>query len=87
MVFTQTLGVTDAKKLKKPHGKNVVRKQMKLNRDIKNAIDASVRAAKPKTNKLRDLARQRAITKAMSRNRAFRDVLRTELATLATRLG
>ena len=85
MVFTQTVGEEDAKKLKKPNGKTAVRKVMGLNTDIKKAIEASVRAQKPKTGKQRDLARQKAIVKAMSRNRAFRESVRTELTLLVSR--
>lgn len=85
MVFTQTLGETNAKKLKKPNGKNVVRSLLKENRDIKNIIDASVRAAKPKTNKDRNKARQRAICKALNRNQAFSDDVTDKLTLLVTR--
>ena len=87
MVFTQTLGKIAASKLKKPKGKNKVHEILKRNRDIKNEIDASVRAAMPKNNKQRDLARQRAIIKAMDRNRTLRAVVRTELTKLVRRSG
>ena len=83
MVFSQTLGKINAKKLNKPKGKNKVQEISKRNRDIKNEIDASVRAGKPfKNNKERDKARQRAIINAMRRNRTFRDIVRTQLTKL-----
>jgi len=87
MVFSQTLGQINANKLKKPKGKKAVRGLMKLNLDINNAILASVRAAKPKTNKQRDLARQRAIVKAINRNRAFREAVTDALTRLVTQSG
>jgi hypothetical protein len=87
MVFTQTLGKIAASKLKKPKGKNKVHEIMKRNRDIKNEIDASVRAAMPKNNKQRDLARQRAIIKAINRNRTFREVVTVALTRLVTHSG
>jgi guanylate kinase len=86
MVFTQTLGKINAKKLKKPKGKNKVGEIIKRNRDIKNEIDASVRAAKAITNQDRDRARQRAIIKAM-RNPTFRGIVRIELTKLVRRSG
>jgi hypothetical protein len=84
MVFTQVFGKENIAGLKKPKGKKAVRNQISLNLDIKKAIHASVRARKPKTNKQRDLARQRAIVKAMVRNRAFRESVRNALTSLVS---
>jgi hypothetical protein len=79
MIFSQTLGKVRAKKLKKPKGKNAVSSELRRNLDIKKAVDSFMRAYKPKTNKQRDVARQRAILKAMKRNKAFQSAVKTAL--------
>lgn len=79
MILSQTLGTILAKRLKKPKGKNAVRAELQRNLDIKRAVDSSTRAYKAKTNKQRDLARQKAILKAMKRNAAFQSAVKTAL--------
>lgn len=79
MVFTQALGAASANKLKKPNGKKAVRGEIKANIDIKKTIDATLRGNKSKTNKQRDLARQKAIVKVGNRNPAFRSAVRSAL--------
>ena len=79
MVFTQTIGKTNALTLRKPNGKNAVKAVMLRNSDVKKYIDDSVRRSKAKTKEKRDLARQKAILEAMKRNREFHAAVRTAL--------
>jgi hypothetical protein len=86
MVFAQILG-GQANTLNKPTGKNSVARVINSNLDIKAAIAASMKKAKAKTAKKRDLARQKAILKAMARNLAFRQEVRTALIAAVSRRG
>lgn len=78
MVITQSLG-RNAGQIVKPHGKAAIQKVIKDNQDIKKAIDASMTAQKSKPKKQRDLARQKAIVKAMKRNPAFEIAIQAAL--------
>jgi hypothetical protein len=83
MVFAQILG-GQANTLNKPTGKKAVAKVIKGNLDIKAAIAASMKKVKT-SGKTRDRARQKAIVKAMDRNTAFRQEVRTALTTALSR--